>query len=186
MLAHAKHQQIGSGIQQNRRAHRIIPIIVVGEPTQRRFQPANRDGNIAVHLTDLATVHNGGAIWSATGFAARGVGIVVSPLFGGGIVRYHRIDVAAVDKKGEPRPTKPLKILQRARLGQNAHTKARVLQHTRHDRGAKAGMVDIGVAGHQDNIRFIPAAGSHFFSGDGQKRHTRSSCMMLVCDFIGQ
>ena len=37
MLPHAKGEQIGTGIHQNRGADLIIPIVIVGKPAQRRL-----------------------------------------------------------------------------------------------------------------------------------------------------
>ena len=55
------------------------------------------------------------------------------------------------------------------RLADVAHPIALRLQHAANDGRAKAGMIHIGVTGHQHKIQLIPAAGLHIRPAQGQK-----------------
>ena len=92
-------------------------------------------------------------------------------LFGDRIVGNHRVDVAAVDENGIARPSHREEIRLRAeiRLGQDCDAEAGVLQHTGDDRRAERRMIQIRIAGHQQEVAVIPAARDHIFFGNRQK-----------------
>ena len=90
-------------------------------------------------------------------FPARGIGVVASPLFGGGVVGDHWINVSAVHQKGKSRSSEPLKIVIVLGLWDNADLIPRVLQHPWDYRRAKAGVIDIRVPRDYYNIGLFPA-----------------------------
>jgi len=55
-------------------------------------------------------------------------------------------------------------------LGDDADPKALVFEHAANDGHAEAGVVDVGVAGHQDDVAAVPAQLGHFLAAHRQKR----------------
>ena len=93
-LAHAEHQQIRAGIDQNARAHRVVPIIIMGKAPQRGFHAADGNRDIAVGLANQMTIDVDRAVGALGRFAARGIHIGRTAALGGGIVVDHAVDYA--------------------------------------------------------------------------------------------
>ena len=82
----------------------------------------------------------------------------------GGITVDHRVHVASGHTKEQVRFTQTHKIVfvVPLRLGDNSDAKALSFQHTATNRHTKAWVVDVGIAGHQNDVAAIPAKLVHF------------------------
>ena len=80
-------------------------------------------------------------------------------------MRHHGVNIAAVDQKCQPGLAEPLIVGIPLGLRHNADLKALRLQHPGDDRCAEAGVIHIGIPGHDDEIRLRPAIFLHFFYG---------------------
>ena len=171
-LSVAVKQNVGAGIDQDRVAHLVLPIVVVGNPAQRSLDAAEHDRHVLVGLLAALAVHQAGPIRALAGQAARGVGIVGADFFIGGVTVDHRVHVAGRDPEEQVRLTKLHKVVfgLPVRLGDDADAKALGLQQPADDRHAERGMVDVGIAGNDDDVAGIPAKLIHFFPAHRQER----------------
>ena len=170
-LAHAKADQIRAGILHNAGQHRVHPVIVVGKPPQRSLQPAQNYRAVRIGLLGQMGVHGGATVRPFSGLSAGGVLIHRAGLLGHRIARHHTVNIAAADHKGILGAAIFFEALTggEIRLADVAHPIALCLQHTADDGRAKAGMIHIGITGHQHKIQLIPAAGLHIRPAQGQK-----------------
>lgn len=76
----------------------------------------------------------------------------------------HRVHIACGYTKEQVRFTQTHKIVfvVPLRLGDNPNTKALSFQHTAANCHAKAGVIDVGIAGNQNDVAAIPAKLVHF------------------------
>ena len=138
---------------------------------QAGFDAAEVDRHIRERAPRKHGIHGHRAVRPLARLAARGVGVVRAALFGGRVVRDHRVDVAAVDEHRIARTAHLDKVvlIVEIRLAEDRDLVARVLQNARDDRRAERGMVDIGVAGHEQEIAVVPAAIVHILFGNREK-----------------
>ena len=54
-------------------------------------------------------------------------------------------------------------------LSENTHAKAIGFEHSGKQSGGETGMIDVGIAGHEDDIDGVPAAGKHFRAGERER-----------------
>ena len=170
-LAHAEHQRVGAAVDEDRIAHAVVPVVVVREAAQRRLDAADGDGRVPERLADAVAVDDRGAVGPAARLSAGGVGVLAARLFRGGVVVDHGVDHAGGDEEAELRPPEAAEVLAAVpvRLRQHRHAVAGALEHARDDRQPERGMVDVGVAGHVDEVRRVPAARAHLLRRHGQK-----------------
>ncbi len=78
-----------------------------------------------------------------------------------------RIHVAGADPEEESRLAElpPRFAAVPVGLAQYGDAEAGLFQHARQDRHREAGVIDIGVAGHEYDVNGIPSAGAHLVSG---------------------
>ena len=170
-LPHAIGEQVGLGVQEDGAPDLVLPVIVVGEPAQGGLQPPDDNGDVPKGLPDLVGVDNGGPVRPQARPVARGVGIVVAPLPGGGIMGHHGVDVSPVDEDPVPGAAHIGEggELPPVGLGQDGHPVPLRLQYPADDGGAEGGVVHIGVPGDHQKIIVVPSPLQHVRPGDGQK-----------------
>src|SRR5580693_992562 len=97
------------------------------------------------------------AVGTPAALAARGIGIIAAYPLVGGVAIDHRIHVAGGDAKEQPRRTQGAEGLGAVpvRLRDDAHAQALRFEHAAHDGHAEARMIDIGVAGHDDDVALL-------------------------------
>ena len=102
----------------------------------------------------------------------RGVGIVGADLAVGSIAIDHRIHVAGGDAEEQVGLAEFPKFVRRipVRLADDADAEALRLQQAPDQRHAETGMVDVGVASHQNDVAGIPAKRIHFRTRHRQER----------------
>ena len=171
-LAVAEHQHIGFGVHQNRATHGIRPVVVVRGTAQAGFDTAEDHRDIFPGFFTALGIDQRGAIRAFTGNVTRRVGIVMTQLAVGGVAVDHRIHVAGGDAEEQIRFTQAHKIvfIIPVRLGNNPHAKPLRFQHASANRHAEARVIDIGIAGNQNDVAAIPAKLIHLFSRHRQER----------------
>ena len=170
-LSHAVDQQIRLAVEEDGAAHLVLPIVVVGKAAQTGLQAADHQRNVPKGLPHLVGIDDHRPVGPQAGPIARGIGVVMAALFGHGIVGHHGVDVAAGEQNTQPRAAQCCKgaSLAPVRLGQDCHPVALGLQHPGNNGRAKGGVVDIGVAGDDQEVKLLPAPLRQIRFGDRQK-----------------
>ena len=133
VFAHAKRYQVGFAVQQDRAPNLVAPIVVVCQPSQRRFDAAGDDGHARIGLTRSLAIRQRRPIWTQANPATRRVGVVVADLAVGRVVVDHRVHVAGADRKEQSRPTKPPPILAASPIGLADHAHSKTGRFQRRD-----------------------------------------------------
>lgn len=170
-------QQVGLGFGQHRLAHLVRPVVVVGDAAQRGFDRADDDRRAREGFAGLLGVHGHGAVGALVRLGVRGVGIVGTDLAVGRVAVDHRVHIAGGDAVIQARlaqRTERFHVVP-VRLGDDAHAVALRFEQAADQRHAKAWVVDIGIAGHQNDVALVPAQGVHFGAGHGKERRSRST-----------
>ena len=178
LFTHAVHQQRGGAVHQHAAANLIIPVIVMGKTTQRSFHAADEHRHAGIGFVDAVAINGHCSVRAHPCFAAGCVGILVAPLFGGGVVVHHAVNDAGGHQKTQLGLAKATKILCTVIFGQAQHGNAvsGMFQHAADDGMSKRGVIHIGFAHHIDKIRRIPAPLLHICHGNRQKLHR---CILL-------
>ena len=139
----------------------------------RRLDTADDDRHVAVRLADAIAVHDDRAVGAFSRLAAGGICVLAPSFERNGIMRHHRVDVAAVDHKGKTGLAEAFEIGCIAPVGLRYHAygESRVLQHPADDGSAERRVIDIGIAGHNDKVGTLNAARSRL---GGSNRHEHS------------
>ena len=166
-LGISKEQNVGLCIKENRAPNFSRPVVEVGEPSKACFDAANNNANPFVGLSASVRVDEHRAIGACAAFAAWGIGIVVANFMVARVAIDHRVHVAAGDAKEKSRLAKNLKGfgIVPLRLRNNANAKALGLDEPADERHAKARVIDVGIAGHNNDVALVPAKRFHLFAG---------------------
>ncbi len=103
-LPHAVHQEVGLGVENDRAADLVTPIVVMGEPPQAGLDTAGDHRHAGVGFAGALAISQSGPIRSPPDPAARAVRVVVAHFAVGGVVVDHRVHVAGANGKEQPRP----------------------------------------------------------------------------------
>ena len=136
MFAHAVHHTVRAGRLQNGGHDAVSPVVVVRKAPQARLDAAEIDRRIGEGTACEHGIDGDGAVGTFAALAAGGIGIVRAAFFRGGIVRDHRVNIAAVDEHRIARPSHREKIMLIAeiRLTEDRDLIACVLEYTGNDR----------------------------------------------------
>src|SRR5260370_3594692 len=96
-LAVAVDEQVGLGIQQDRAAHLLRPVVEVSDAPKGSFDATNDDWNVLESLTCALRVDNHGAIRSLSALTAGRVCVVASDSAIRGVAIDHGVHVAGRD-----------------------------------------------------------------------------------------
>ena len=153
-LAHAVDQQIALGVHQNAAADFVAPVIVVGDAAEAGFDAAGDDRHALVRLAGALAVGQRAAVGAAADAPAGAVGIVVAHFAVGGVVVDHRIHVAGADGEEQPRLAEGAPRLARMPIGlaEDGDAEAFVFQQAAEQRHGETGMIDVGIAGDEDDV----------------------------------
>ena len=186
LLGHAVQHVIGLGVEQDRAAHRVGPEIVMGHAAQAGLDPAQDDGTGGPawvesfgKAADQVGVDDGGPVGTAVVLAAGGVIVAAARFLQGGVVGDHRVHAAGGHAPEQARLAQAgdIRVGFRVRLGDHADPVAGLDQHLPDHRRADKGAVDVGIAGHQDDVQAIPAQAFYFFDGRGEKHGVIIACL---------
>ena len=184
-LGVAVQQQITLGVDHDRSANLVLPIVVVGNAPQRAFNAAHDDGHIFEGLTATLAVNNGSAVWPLASHVPGCVSVIAADFSIGRVAVDHGVHVAGGHPKkqiGAAQSGKRLGTLPIG-LGNDADPKALVFQHATNHRHAKAGVIDISVPGDQHDVAAVPTQLGHFGAAHGEKRcgaKTRSPVLFVA------
>ncbi|MNP27478.1 hypothetical protein D3C76_1203910 [compost metagenome] len=131
----------------------------MGDTAQRGLDAAEHDRHALVRLAAALAVDHAGAIRALAGQAARGIGVVGTDLLVGGVAVDHRVHVAGRDTEEQVRLAELHEVVfgLPVRLGNDAHAEALGFQQAADDGHAERRMVDVGIAGDDDDVAGIPA-----------------------------
>ena len=142
------------------------------DAAQAAFNAAEDDRHILVGFAAALAVDDRRAVRSlATGIARR-VRVVAADLAICRVAVDHRIHVARGDAEEQIRFAQRLERIGAlpVRLRNDADPEALGLQHAADHRHAEAGMIDVGVAGHHDDVAAVPSELVHFRPAHRQER----------------
>ena len=171
LLSHAIDQEVGTAIHKDRGHEFILPVVVMGKPPHGSLDAADDDRHIGIELLEDAAVGDGTVIGTRPCPTLGRISIVGTAAFGSRIMVDHRVHRTRRDRKIQPRATELLKIPKvpmPIRLRNDRYAIPRCLQHTPQDRRPERGVVDVRVAGEEDDVHFIPSAKVRFLLGSRQ------------------
>ena len=173
-VAHAIDQQIGPRRGENRGVKSILPIVVVGQASQRGLDAAQHNGGVRKELLQDARIDRYGAVGAEARLTTGRVGVVVAQAEVGRVVVDHRIHRATRHGKEYARRAQLLEVAQVVapiRLRYDRHAIPLGLQQTTDDGRPERGVVDVGVAREEHNVEFVPAAGANLFQCSRKEGH---------------
>ena len=146
-LGIAVEQKVGLRVRQDRAAHLVGPVIVMGDAAQGRLDAAEDDRHILVGLAAALRVDDCAAVRAGAALSARRVGVVASQATVRRVAVHHRIEIAAGDAEEHIRPAERLERLRRlpVGLGDDADPEPLRFEQPADDRHAEARMIDIGI-----------------------------------------
>ena len=112
-FSHAVDQKISLGIQQDRSAHLVAPVIIMPQSAQACLQPADDDRHILIGLFCPIRVDDDCPVRPPARLAARRVFIHLTLMAKDRIIVDHRVHHAAVNQKPQTRFAEYAKILSR-------------------------------------------------------------------------
>ena len=157
-FAVAIDEQVGLAIDKDRASHSVGPIIEMRDAAQRSLDTADDNGHIFKRFPHALRVDNYRAIRTFAAGGIRRVGIVVAQFAIRRVAVDHRVHIAGGDAK------KQIGFAQRSErcgalpvgLRDDTNTKALRFQHAPDHRHAKTGMIDVGIARHQNDVATVP------------------------------
>ncbi len=171
-LGIAIQQNIGLGIDQHRAPDLVGPVVVVRDPAQRRFDTADYQRHIGVGFTAALRVDQHRTVGPFTCRCIRSIGIVGAYLAVGSVSVNHGIHIPRRDAEIEIGPAQHLERVSRHpfRLTDDADPETLRFEQAPYQGHAETRMVDISVAGDQNNVAAIPAERIHFGPRHRQNR----------------
>ena len=171
-LGVAKQQDVGLGVGQHRTSHLVRPVVVVCDPAQAGLDAADDDRRAGVGLARTLRIHRHRAIRAFARLGVGRVGVFRADLAVGRIAVDQRVHVPGGDAEIQPRLAQRTKRLGRLPVGlaEDANAKTVRLEQPPDQRHAEARVVDVGVAGDEDDVAFVPAERVHFLARHGKER----------------
>ena len=170
-LGVAVEEDVGGGVHEDGAAHLVLPVVVVGDAAQGGFDATEHHRDVGVGFLAALAVDQAGAVGALAGDAAGGVGVVGTDLTVGGVAVDHGVHVAGGDPEEQVRLAELHEVVLRAPvgLGDDPHAEALGLQQAADDGHAERRMIDVGIAGDDDDVAGIPAQLIHLFPAHGQE-----------------
>ena len=170
-LGVAVQQDIGAGVDQDRVAHAVLPVVIVGDAAQGRFDAAEYDRHVLVGFLATLAVHQAGAVRTFAGHAAWGVGVVGTDFLVGGVAVDHRVHVAGRDAEEQVRLAELHEVVfgLPVRLRNDPDAETLGLQQPADDGHAERRMVHVGITGDNDDVAGIPAKLIHLLPAHRQE-----------------
>ena len=182
-FAHAVNQDIGFGVRHDGGLELVLPVIVVHDAAHAGFHAAQDHGQAGERLPAHLGVDHRRVVRAFAGRAVLAVDVFLPLVTRRRVIREHRIQVAGrhpAEQPGTAHALNRLNILP-VRLGNDPHAITLGFEHPTDHRRAERRMIDVGVAGDQQDIDFGPAPIPHLGGGGGQKARWRRR----RCWFVG-
>ena len=153
-LGVAVEQDVGAGVDQDRVAHPVLPVIVVGDAAQGRFDATENDRHVLVGFLAALAVNQARAVRTFARHATRGVGVIGTDFLVGGVAVDHRVHVAGRDAEEQVRLAELHEVVfgLPVRLGNDPDAEALRLQQPADDRHAERRVVDVRITGDDDDV----------------------------------
>ena len=171
-LAHAIDDKVGARVAEDASAQTVLPVVIVGEASQRSLDATQHHGHIGIELFEYLGIHYRGIVGAHTMTTARSIGIVATQTTVRRIAVDHRVHGSRRDGEEETRTTQLLEITvitMPVGLGNEGHAIALRLEHTTDDGSAKRGVVDVGITREKDYVQLIPTTQLTFLLGSWEK-----------------
>ena len=167
----AEDQQVGLGIRQHRAPYLVRPVVVMGDAAQAGLDRADDHVAAGKGLAATLGIDGHGAVRALVRLGVGRVGVVGADLAVGRVAVDHRIHVAGGDAEEQVGFAQFPEVDRRipVRLTNDADAETLCFEQAPDQRHAEAGMVDVGIAGDQDDVARIPAELDHFGARHGQE-----------------
>src|SRR3569832_2028993 len=171
-LADAVDQQVRLRFQQVGAADLFRPVVELGDAAEGGFDATYDDGDVLEGFARTLRVDDDGAVGAFAALASWRVGIVTSDTAIRRVAIDHGVHVAGGDAEEEVRSAERGECVGAVpvRLGDDANAETLGFEDAADDGHAEAGVVDISVAGDDDDVTAVPAEEVHFRTGHGQNR----------------
>ena len=171
-LAHPEHQQVRLAVEQHAAPHLVAPVVVVGDPSQARLDPAEHHRHPRKRLAHQVAVDHRGPVRPAVDRAVGRVLILAAHLLLRRQLVQHRVEVARRDAHEQPRPPEPQQVLRAvpARLRDHPDPQPPALQEAPDQRPAERRVIDVRVAVDDQHVELVPAARVHLLARHRQER----------------
>ena len=179
LLAHAEDDEVGLGVEQDRPLDGVAPVVVMGQPAERRLDPAGDHRDAGEGLAGPLAIGQGGAVGPQADPAAGAVGVVVADLLVGRVVVDHAVHVPGADAEEQARAAElpPGLGAPPVGLAQDRDAEPGRLQHPAEDPHRERRVIDVGVARDEDDVDDVPAPPLHLGArrrqGRQRQRHQR-------------
>jgi hypothetical protein len=170
-LAHAEDHHVGLGVEQDRAAHLLAPVVVVGDPAQRGLDASEHDRHAGIGAARHVRVHDAGPVGPGAGASPRRILVLRPHLLLRGQLVEHAVEVAGGDAHEQPGGAhhEPVVEVVPARLRDHAHAEAARLEEATDQRPAERRVVDVRVAVDDEHVELVPAARLHLLARGGQE-----------------
>ena len=170
-LGVAIQQQVALGIDHDRAAHLVRPIVVVGNAAQTAFNAAEHNRHVLEGFPAALAVDDRGAVRPPATDVAGRVGIVAADFSVRRVAVDHGVHVA---RRHTPKQIGLAQSLERFRalpvgLRDDADPETLGFQHAANHRHAKTGVIHIGIARHEDDVATVPTQLIHLLAAHGQE-----------------
>ena len=169
-LTHAIDNHVGTAVAEYAWAHLVLPVVIVGEATERCLYATQHDRHIRIEFSENARIDNGRVFGTKVMTAVGAVGILATKTLVGSIFVYHRIHTAGGNAKEKTWSAQLFKVAIVAvpvGLGNNSHTIAGMLKGATDDGSAKGRMIYISIATEENNINLVPLTKVQLFARGG-------------------
>ena len=162
-LAHAEHHEVRLRVEEDGTADFVRPVVVVRDTPERRLDAADDDGDARERAAGEVRVDEGRAVRARGRPSAGRVLVDRARLLLGGELVQHRVEVARTDADEEARRSHARDVGRRApvRLRDDADLVAPPLEEARDEDRPEGRVVDVRVAGDDEDVEPYPAARFH-------------------------
>ena len=161
LFSHAIYKQIGTRFYQDALAHHVLPIIVMGETSQRSFDTSDDDGYVRPKLLQDLGIDNGGIFRAHVMTSVRRIGILATQTLVGGILVHHGVHASGRYTEKQAWLTQLLEVSQVVTpigLRDNCYFQSLSFEQSANDGSTERWMVYIRITAEQNDIEFIPSA----------------------------
>jgi len=160
-FCHAVGQDIGLGIKKERATDGIVPAVVMSNAPQTGLYPTQHDGLCGLEvLPNQVCIDDRGPVRPYVD-AAGSIIVLMAELIQAGVIGHHGIYRPGGNAPEQSRRPQPCDVppVPDGWLGNQRRFKTVLPQILADDCGADLGTIDVGIPGHQNDIRLFPAQG---------------------------
>lgn len=160
LLTHTVEYHIGTTFTKDTLLQFVLPIIIVCEPSHRSLNATEEDRNVRIELFQYLCIDYRRIVGTHVMTGVWAVGIIMAFSAVGGIAVHHGVHGTGGYGEAQPWPSQLLEvavITMPVGLWNDGNLKAFRLKHTSYHRGTEGRVVDIRVAGKENDIQLIPS-----------------------------